>query len=114
MNVAIVVLKNFGNKISDKSFNKKFWKEKMFRNIIWKQKTRSQHYEQKIKIKKHASQKTFLRKINIPIWIKFGNKILEEKIMIKTPKNKNIGDKLLFLNSLERNFGRKKIAEQNF
>jgi len=34
--------------------------------------------------------------------------------MIKIPKNKNIGDKLLFLNSLERNFGRKKIAEQNF
>jgi hypothetical protein len=33
--------------------------------------------------------------------------------MIKIPKNKNIGDKL-FLNSLERNFGRKKIAEQNF
>jgi len=39
---------------------------------------------------------------------------LEEKIMIKIPKNKNIGDKLLFLNSLERNFGRKKNCRTKF
>ena len=63
MNIAIVVLKNFGNKISDKSFNKKFWKEKMFRNIIWKQKTRSQHYDQKIKIKNIHRRKHFKEKL---------------------------------------------------
>ena len=56
MNIAIVVLKNFGNKICDKSLNKKF-ENKKFR-IIWKQKIRSQHYEQNIKIKKTLLQKT--------------------------------------------------------
>ena len=45
--------------------------------------------------------------------MEIGNKILEEKIMIKIPKNKNIGDKL-FLNSLERNFGRKKNCRTKF
>ena len=63
MNAAIVVLKIFENKISDKSFNKKIWKEKMFKNIICKQKTRSQHNEQKIKIKNIHRWKHFKEKL---------------------------------------------------
>ena len=67
MNIATVVLKNFGNKICDKSLNKNFEKKKI-QSYSKTKKIRSQHYEQKIKIKKTLLQITLETKKLI-----FGN-----------------------------------------
>ena len=61
MNIATVVLKIFGNKICDKSLNKNFEKKKI-QSYSKTRKIRSQHYEQKIKIKKHYCRKHWKQK----------------------------------------------------
>ena len=107
-------MKNFGNKICDNSLNNNFWNENFQKYYLKTKQNKNSTLWTNVQNKKETfiAENIVNKKVDIQKEIIFGNEILEEKILIKILKNKDIGVKL-FLNSLERNFESKKIAEQN-
>ena len=76
MNVAIVVLKNFENKICDKSLNKNFENKKV-QNYLKTKKLEVNIMNKILKLKNIIAENIGNKKVNIRKGIKFGNKILE-------------------------------------
>ena len=79
MNIATVVLKNFGNKICDKSLNKNFEKKKI-QSYSKTKKLEVNIMNKRLKLKNIIAENIGNKQVNIRKGIKFGNKFWKRKL----------------------------------